>query len=318
MNLANRVGFAIGTGRCGTVFLYEAMAKEPEVASSHERNPDNEAFQRYCKWHRLPVDDEGFLATKEREIQADLESRAYSFEASPYLALSALELHERFGAKFIFLIRRPDRVVTSFVHKGFYSKPYAVRSPDLATGYQEPTPERFFTFFARISPRGEFFSTWNDLTPVGKVAWFWKAYNERTLDVLDKLPAESYCTVRIEDLDYSRYLELCRFLGIAAKATQADFDALRASKPHAFWSKRTIDQWSRREISEFENQVAELAGRMGYRYNIAELIDEARAEKAESVRLGRIPPPKPAPRFWRLRRAAAQWLREAAASMDVS
>ena len=136
--------------------------------------------------------------------------------------------------------------------------------------------------------------------------------------MLDKLPAESYCTVRIEDLDYSRYLELCRFLGIAAKATQADFDALRASKPHAFWSKRTIDQWSRREISEFENQVAELAGRMGYRYNIAELIDEARAEKAESVRLGRIPPPKPAPRFWRLRRAAAQWLREAAASMDVS
>jgi hypothetical protein len=300
------------------VFAYEVMAKEPHVASSHERNPENEAFQRYCKWHGLPVDDKGFLATKEREIRADLENHRYSFEASPYLALSARQLHERFGAKFIFLVRRPDRVVTSFVHKGFYSKPYAVENPDLAAGYQDPTPERLFTFFARICPRGEFFRTWNDMTPVGKVAWFWKAYNERTLEVLDVLPAESHRTVRIEDLDYPKYLELTRFLGIEARIAPADFEALRTSKPHAFWRKRTIDEWSNREISEFESQVAELAGRFGYLHHVAELVDEARAEKAESVRLGRIPPPKPAPRLWRLRRTAAQWLRGIATSMDVS
>ena len=75
MTFANRVGFTIGTGRCGTLFLYHVMEKEPDVASSHERNPENEAFQRYCQWHRLPVDTEGFLATKEREIRADLDHR---------------------------------------------------------------------------------------------------------------------------------------------------------------------------------------------------------------------------------------------------
>jgi hypothetical protein len=314
----NRVGFAIGTGRCGTVFLYEVVAKEPGVASSHERNPENEAFQRYCKWHRLPVDDEGFLAAKEREIREDLEQNIYSFEASPYLALSARELHERFGAKFIFLVRRPDRVVTSFVHKGFYSKPYAVRDLDLATGYQDQAPERFFTFFARICPRGEFLRTWNEMTPVGKVAWFWKAYNERTLEVLSSLPAESYRTVRIEDLDHAKYVELMRFLGFEAKVTHADFDTLRDSRPHAFWRKRSIDQWSSREIGEFESQVADLAAHFGYGHKVADFVDEARAEKAESVRLGRIPPPKPAPRLWRVRRAAAQWLRGIATSVDVS
>jgi hypothetical protein len=73
--LADKVAFAIGTGRCGTLFLYELLAKEPEVATSHERNPVNEAFHRYCRWHGLPVDDEGFLATKEKEIAADLEQR---------------------------------------------------------------------------------------------------------------------------------------------------------------------------------------------------------------------------------------------------
>lgn len=318
MSLANRVGFAIGTGRCGTVFLYEAMAKEPGVASAHERNPENEAFQRYCKWHRLAVDDEGFLGTKEREIRADLESCVYSFEASPYLALSVRELHERFGAKFVFLIRRPDRVVSSFVHKGFYSKPYAARNLDLAAGYQDQAPERFFTFFARISPRGEFFRAWNEMTPVGKVAWFWKAYNERTLELLDAMPAESYRKVRIEDLDFPKYRELCTFLGVDSKLAQGEFDALSASRPHAFWRKRSIDEWSPREIDEFESQVADLAACFDYRHRVSELVDEARAEKAESLRLGRIPPPKAAPRFWRVRRATAQWLRGIATSVDVS
>ena len=316
--LANRVGFAIGTGRCGTVFLHEALAKEPGVASAHERNPENEAFQRYCKWHQLAVDDEGFLATKEREIRADLERFSYSFEASPYLALSARELHERFGARFVLLIRRPDRVVSSFVHKGFYSRPYAVGNLDLATGYQDQAPERFFTFFARISPRGKFFHTWNAMTPVGKVAWFWRAYNERTLELIDAMPAGSCRTVRIEDVDFPKYRELCAFLGVDSKMAQSEFEALSASRPHAFWRKRSIDEWSQREIGEFEGQVGELAGRFGYPYRVAELVAEARAEKAESLRLGRIPAPKPAPRFWRVRRAAAQWLRGIATSVDVT
>ena len=318
MMFTNKVGFTIGTGRCGTLFLYHVMEKEPDVASSHERNPENEAFQRYCKWHRLPVDDEGFLAIKEREVRGDLEQRAYSFEASPYLALSVRELHERLGAKFVFLIRRPDGVVTSFVHKGFYSRPYSVQNLDLAAGYQDQSPERFFTFFARISPRGEFFRAWNEMTQVGKVAWFWKAYNERTLEALEQLPRESYRLVRIEDLDYPKYKELTAFLGIDAKVSQADFDALRASRPHAFWRKRTVDQWSEQEVGEFEGQVADLAERFGYRHRVAQLVDEARAEKAESIRLGRIPPPKSAPRFWRARRATALWLRGLAKSVDVS
>jgi hypothetical protein len=318
MNFSNRVGFTIGTGRCGTLFLYEVMAQEPDVASSHERNPDNEAFQRYCKWHRLPVDDEGFLAAKEREIRADLEHRAYSFEASPYLSLSVKELHERFGARFVFLIRRPDGVVTSFVHKGFYRKPYSVQNPDLAAGYQDQSPDRFFTYFARVSPQGDFFRVWNSMTQVGKVAWFWKAFNDRALEAVESLPRESYRIVRIEDLDYPKYVELCRFLGFEAKVEQAAFDALRVSRPHAFWRKRGVDQWTEEEVREFESQVGGLAERFGYQYRVASLIDEARAEKAESVQLGRIPPPKRAPRFWRVRRTTADWLRRFAKSVDVS
>ena len=256
MNFANKVGFTIGTGRCGTLFLYQAMSLEPAVASSHERNPENEAFHRYCKWHRLPVDDEGFLAVKEQEIRADLAERAFSFEASPYLSLSVKELHERFGAKFVLLIRRPDGVVTSFVHKGFYRKPYSVGNPELAAGYQDQSPERFFTFFARISPRGASFRAWNDLTQVGKVAWFWRAYNERTLQALDELPRESYRVVRIEDLDYAAYLELGRFLGVELQATQIRFRGAARKQAACF-----LAQAKRRPVERTGNPRVRSRGR---------------------------------------------------------
>ncbi len=317
MDYSNKVGFTIGTGRCGTLFLYELMEKEPKVASSHERNPDNEAFHRYCKWNKLPVDNEGFLATKEKEIVADLENHVFSFEASPYLSLSVKELYERFGAKFLFLVRRPDRVVTSFAYKGFYRHPYIAKNPELAIGYQDQSPEKVHTFFARVSPQGEFFHAWKNMTQVGRVAWFWNAWNKRTLELLDELPKGSYQLIRIEDFDYPKYLEASDFFGFQAKVTQADFDALRASKPHAFWRKRQIDQWSAQEISEFEGQVGELAQQLGYEYRIASLIEGARSERAEAERLGHIPQKKKGPQFWRLRRTTACWLRDLAKSVDV-
>ena len=309
MEIKGKVGFCIGTGRCGTLFYYELAGREPRVASSHERNPDNEAFQRYCKWHGLPVDDEGFLAAKEHEIRNDLKDRDFSFEASPYLSLSVRELHARFGAKFVQLVRRPDRVVTSFVHKGFYRHPYVVRDASLATGYQSVGQERVHAFFARIAPTGEYFERWNRMTPVGKVAWYWRIWNERTNELLSALPADSYRIVRIEDLDHAKYCELAHFLGYEPQVTQADFDALSESKPHAFWNKRNIDQWSRQEIDEYEAEVGDMARGLGYEYRIAELTAEAQAERVDSERLGRIASKPNGPRFWRVRRSASDLLR---------
>lgn len=309
MNLEGKVGFCIGTGRCGTLFYYELAGREPRVASSHERNPDNEAFQRYCKWHRLPVDDEGFLAAKEREIRADLQERDFSFEASPYLSLSVRELHARFGAKFIQLVRRPDRVVTSFVHKGFYRQPYVVGDTSLATGYQNVGQERVHAFFARIAPTGDQFDRWNRMTPVGKVAWYWRVWNERTNELLSTLPADSYRIVRIEDLDHAKYCELARFLGYEPQVTQADFDALSDSKPHAFWNKRNIDQWSAQEVDEYESQVGALSPEFGYEHRVAKLTAEARAERTAAEQSGRIARKPQGPQFWRLRRGTSGLLR---------
>ena len=81
--------FALGTGRCGTVFLYKVFSQEPKVASHHERHLLSDTFHRYVKWNDLPVDHAGFLAIKEEGVLNDLSNHEVSFEASAYMSFTS-------------------------------------------------------------------------------------------------------------------------------------------------------------------------------------------------------------------------------------
>jgi hypothetical protein len=317
MDYEGKVGFVIGTGRCGTVFYTKLGEMEPHVAASHERFPLNETFHRYCKWHDLPVDSEGFLATKEREIRDDLRRHEFSLEASPHLSLSVVELYERFGAKFILLVRAPHQVVSSFLKKGFYREPYVVKDPALCPSYQQVPGDMFETFLARISPRGEYFHAWNGMTRIGKIAWFYRAYTERTLEKLAQLPDEAYRIIRIEDFDYDAYLGASRFLGYESRIRREQFAALAASRPHSFQKKKEIYQWSAQEIAEFEEQVRPVAERFGYPWKVNEIMKASYGtEDAEKVAATRMRP-KTGPRFWRARKTAAAFFSKLADLVDV-
>lgn len=264
---AGRVGFAVGTGRCGTKFIARAAELEPEVAASHERNPYNETFHRYCQWYRLPVDGEGFLHQIGREIAQDLAGHAFSLEASAYLSLSVLELYERFGAKFLLLVRAPEKVVNSFYHKGWYASPAVRRDPDLAPGYQEN--ESFHHVLARFMPSGEKFLPWNAMTRVGKLAWYWNAMNGRILEQFAALPQEHWRVEKIEELDYARYCDAAAFLGYPVTISEPTYEALRAGRPNSFQGVPTTAGWSEQEIAEFESEAAPLARELGYEYRVS-------------------------------------------------
>lgn len=264
-----RVGFAVGTGRCGTHFLARAAGLEPHVAASHERNPYNETFHRYCQWYGLPVDGEGFLHQMEAEIREDLAYKEYSFEASAYLSLSIRELYERFGAKFVLMVRAPERVVNSFHYKGWYAAPAIRQDVTLAPGYQEC--ESFHHVLARPMPSGEEFTRWLALTRVGKLAWYWNAMNARILDQFAALPETHRRIEKIETLDYDCYQEMAAFLGYSVDASREDFEALRQRRPNAFSGVPTPADWSEQEAREFEAYVAPMAQRLGYEYRTAHL-----------------------------------------------
>ena len=271
----NSVSFSVGTGRCGTRFLYELLRREPGVAASHERNRTGEAFHRYCEWFALPVDREGFYWAKRNEILSDLEKNYHSHESSAYLSLSIIDLYERFDAKFIFLIRSPDKVVNSYMRKGWFKEDYVRSDNNLALGYQ--SFDHMHHFFSRsIVPSGQEFEVWKELGRVGKIAWYWMALNEKIIEQLRKLPDERYLVVRLEDFDYSTYKKVVSFLELKTVLSKEEFDKISTSRPNSLPSVVQVYDWSEKDIREFQNIVRDLAATFGYPVEVSNIQSDSR------------------------------------------
>lgn len=264
-----KVGFAIGTGRCGTKFLAKVIELETGISSVHERNPINETFHRYCKWYGLPVDSEGFLQTKAQEIRQDLEQHCFSFEASAHLSLSVQELYERFGAKFILLVRRPEQVVNSYLRKGWYERPIVRAASELAPGYQGY--ESFHHDLGRIMPSGEKFQQWQQMSRVGKIAWFWNDLNNKVLEQFDEIPETHWRVQKLENLSYQSYLDIAKFFGFQTTITQQTYEQLSQHPPNAKGRLPTVESWTDTEVAEFEAEVKPMAQYFGYEHQVSRL-----------------------------------------------
>ncbi len=292
----DNIAFVVGTGRCGTQFLSKVLELEAGVASVHERNPFNETFHRYCKWYGVPVDHEGFLRAKEEEIQADLNHYSFSIESSAHLSLSIQELYERFNAKFILLVRRPDQVVNSYRYKGWYRNSIVRRDSHLPPSYQESREPHHF--LGRIFPSGETFDRWQGLTQVGKLAWYWSALNQRVIKQFSAIPQEHWRIQKLEDLSYSSYLEVAQFIGFSSSLSEAEYCQVTERRPNAKNSKLvqkqtdkssgkvssslfTVDTWNDTEIAEFESEVAAIAERLNYPYSVDALQQDSQDQKSD-------------------------------------
>ncbi len=265
--------FAVGTGRSGTHFLARLFEREPAVAAHHERHPLPDSFHRYCVWNRLPVDPAGFVATKAAGIAADRAQGKLSFEASPYLALSAPALRAAFGARFVLVVRRPDRVVNSFLAKGWYAERPVRDDPRLALGYQAAGTRPHHPF-SRLAAWGDDGERWETLSRVGKIAYFWRQLNEATLRDLAGLPEDVARVLTLERFDWDAYGELARFVGFAPTLSRDAFAGLVSEKPGARGPTPSVRDWSEAEAREFEAEVAPLAERFGYAWRVSELRAE--------------------------------------------
>ncbi|MBE9078737.1 hypothetical protein IQ241_15780 [Romeria aff. gracilis LEGE 07310] len=284
IEIQNKVGFAIGTGRCGTKFMCRVLGLEPHVSSVHERNPLNEAFHRYCKWYGLPVDSAGFLNTKLLEVQQDLADHQFSFEASGYLSLSVKELYERFGAKFILLVRSPERVVNSYLRKGWYQAPIERKDPNLAPTFQVNCAY-FHYFLGRIIPSGDRFLEWQAMSRVGKLAWYWNALNSEVIKQFQDIPASHYRIEKVEQMTHNRYLEIADFLGFQPQLPRAYYDELVRRPPNAKQQVPTTSAWTATEIEEFETSVRPMADYLKYEYRVDQL-QQHKSQANESSKLG--------------------------------
>jgi hypothetical protein len=274
------VSFCVGTGRCGTTFLAQLAALEPEVAASHERLRLAATFHMFCKWHQIPADPEGFLIDREVAVTEDLRRHRVSFESSALLSHSILELFERFGARFLLLVRSPDRTVASFAARGWFLDSIPWQDPSVPPTLRDGTEPRHF--FGRNLPRGAEYHRWRELSQVGKVAWFWQARIRGILDQFRQLPASHRRIARLEDLDFTHYGEVARFLGWAPTIDLAQFSELAHRRPNA--GPHATRDWDDSTAAELEAEVGLLAAALGYEHRMAKL--------ATGGPLLRSPPPR--------------------------
>lgn len=272
----SNVGFAVGTGRCGTKFLAELFAQDPLVASHHERHAFNDTFHRYCRWYGLDVDEAGFLETKRRAIEQDLCDHMFSFEASAFLSLSLDTLVRNLNARVVMMVRRPDRVVASYLNKGWFSADPALDDPHRPPSMQGVAQPHHF--LGRTMPKGAEFTRWRELTRVGKIAWFWNILNRSLVEQSEQL-ADCAMFQRLEDMDYSAYRSLAAFLGAPQGVSETVFTQTRTRRPNASYGARTIADWTIRERDEFEAEVREMAEHFGYERRIAVLERETPVTK---------------------------------------
>ncbi len=274
MQLLNgKAVFAVGTGRCGTKFMHELMSRHANVQSCHERRPLIDAFDRYCRFNRLPVDERGFLATKRRDVEADLDRAAVSFEASAYLSYAVHRLWEELEARVVLLVRAPHRVVISYLDKGWYRAPLVRDDPSLAAGFQ-PELHLDHHSFSRIVPRGEEGRHWEEQSRTGQLAWFWNRLNIDCLALLERVPESHKRVIPIETFDFAAYSDFCEWLEVTPSYDRSGLEDLIATKPNSRNPAQTTLDWSPTEQREFEVNVRPAAERLGYEWNLAALADD--------------------------------------------
>jgi hypothetical protein len=281
-----KVAFAVGTGRCGTKFIYEVFKRNKDVLSWHERHPLNDAFHKYCKWYGLPIDNSGFLMVKENSIRKDLENHEFSFEASAHLSLSIKELNDHFGGKIIYLIRNPADMINSYLKKGWYCddifRKDIKRAPSINKA--NPMPSELWHFWGRILPTDENAAEWNKLSRIGKLAWFWTSLNKRILDELKEMPDDQYTIVKLEELGYDRYLKITEFLKIVPHLAKDAYEAIALERPNKLDGVSTIKQWNHKEKKEYLSYVKNLSEVFGYNIETKTSYYQFGDAKSEKIR----------------------------------
>lgn len=270
------VSFCVGTGRCGTTLIARLAGLEPDVAASHERLRLAACYHMFCKWQGIPCDSAGFLAGREAAVREDHAEQSVSFESSALLSHSIAELYDRFDARFLLLVRRPDHTVASFAVRRWFVDPIAWNDPSVPPTLPEGVEPRHF--FGRNLPRGQEFFRWRALTQIGKLAWWWQARNRSIVEQFADLPKSRRHIVRLEDFDHQRYARVAEFLGWTSTVTADQFAELSKQRPNAGPNvPRDPAEWSATEIAEFEAEVAVVARALGYEHRIAALLAGAAA-----------------------------------------
>ncbi len=208
--------FVTGSGQCGETFLFNLFKNNNKIIAKDESRPLIHSYYKFVKYNNMNVDDAPLINQLTSVIKNSNKKKKIAFESSSFLALHTLRIYKKFGSKFIILLRNPYDVSTALKKKGWYKSKYIKGDQTKIIGYQGVASDFYNKHhnFCRLSPAGKYFSKWNNFDQMLKIKWYWNEIYTEIFNDLKKIPKKNYKILRIEDLDYNKYLELSKWIGI--------------------------------------------------------------------------------------------------------
>ena len=218
--------YVTGSGQCGETFVLNLFKNNMKIAAFDETRPLLSSYYKFIKYNKLNIDDGPLFKIIENDIKKISQKKKIRLESSSFLSLHVADMSKKFGSKIIILLRNPFDVANSLVEKGWYKKKYIKNDKKKIIGYQGISTHLYNKHhnFCRLSPRDNYFYKWNKMSPLLKVKWYWDSIYSEIFKDLKNVPKKNYKIIKIEELDYVKYLEISKWIGITPELNRFIFN----------------------------------------------------------------------------------------------
>lgn len=256
-----RLILCVLAARSGTRWLGDVFNAHKNATGITERYFEAESMYRYISYNRLPIDTSGIITLIKYGILQDWKRGDIAFVNSPFFSYGLDKLNEELRPEtIVYGCSEPRFSTQSIYNKGFFQHYYIHDDPTLALGFQPSFPQRWYWLylFARLVPREpEAYRAWEQLTRIGKIAWWGSMVNIDIWNQLQSIPKEKVFLFNLKDADqnYEYYLNLAERFGLSPVLERKQF--LSIKKKTVLPSHNEKHTWSELEEAEFKQHSKE-------------------------------------------------------------
>jgi hypothetical protein len=249
--------FFLSTGRCGTNWFTNLLAKNKSVKVFHEPKP-NLAVQGRVAWEffsktkfKLNPDQQLLLeeilhTAREQYIRYSYKTQRRYIETNNHATFFAPIIAHIFpNAKFVHLNRHPGEFVRSALRRNFYNNPDDIKRIKPVSG----SPD---------------FEHWESFHQIEKNAWLWNETNMFIENFKDTINPSRYFYFDFNKLNVKNVKEMLTFLDISISDSVISNLIQKPSNVQRTGNVAGYKSWKSEHKMKLDNICGELAKKYGY------------------------------------------------------
>ena len=261
--------FIVSTGRAGSNMFARALARHAKLFAVHEPVPHLNA-EAYARWRGTHSREHILLRLKAKRSnlieQAGWNGLLY-VESSHYCSHLIRELHELYGARFIYLYRDGRDFVRSGLERDRWYGDAPLGRKQVREWAKRWLRHRYLLDIGFSCDDHKLKPPRSLRSRMEKITWLWVEVNRTILESFEDLPATVTMAVRLEDFGRDVLRDILAFLGVeAALAVVDDMLIVGEKKPNRTKNRSipVFEKWSQQETEQFFDLAGPMLSRLGY------------------------------------------------------